>query len=79
MMGQNSSVTSEATGTTTQQASTMNALARSSPPRPPPPPYPGQYNEVAQNRDVDSSSWPPQRPNSLALGNCSKKKILNNR
>ena len=82
MMAPNSSVSSEASGTS-QHAPILNALAGNSPPRPPPPPYPGQYNEMdpslTQKHDADAPSWAPQRPNSLALGNCSKKKSLNNR
>ena len=81
MIGQSPSVTSEPNGAS--HAPILNALAATSPPRPPPPPYPGQYSEIdpslSQNLDSDASSWPPQRPNSLALGNCSKKKALNNR
>ena len=81
MMNHSPAVTSDNSGAA--HGPILNALTGNSPPRPPPPPYPAQYNEIdpsiAPKPEVDSPSWPPQRPNTLALGNSSKKKILSNR
>ena len=61
--------------------SIMSAYGNNSPPRPPPPPYPINYHEkdanLGTNHDIDGESWNLQRPNSLALGNCNKKKLPN--
>lgn len=56
--------------------SVMNTLGSNSPNRPPPPPYPTNYTDKDPNlgSSIDHDTWNPTRPNSLALGNSSRKK-----
>ena len=75
MMGQ---TTTETNGV--NHPSIVKSLGGNSPPRPPPPPYPSQYGEMdGHNTEVDVTSWQPQRPKSLPLGNCGKKKTVSNK
>nr|CAB3221482.1 angiomotin-like protein 2 [Phallusia mammillata] len=67
MMGQNQ----------TAAPAHVQLINTQSPPRRPPPPYPAGMmglEQVAVQQQEDASTWQPQRPNSLALGQPCKKK-----